>query len=102
MTIMDLKWIPFDTRYKLAYDWPKRFNAFKASVRSVFKTKQLESFPVNENPFWHDSFHMGTYVAKNLLVMHRSHDSENAEYIILCHVPSGQRIKVSFPKERNC
>jgi hypothetical protein len=56
----------------------------------------LESFPAGGNPSLYDKFHMGTYVSSNVLIMHKTFEHERADYIIICNVETGQRIKVRF------
>ena len=72
-------------------------------LRRVFKIKQLYSFPAGENPFWHDAYHTGVYLGKNVLAMNTlgiGSSEGDKDYIILVHIPTGQRIRIDLP-ERN-
>lgn len=59
-----------------------------------FELMKLESFPAGENPFLHDIFNMGTSIAKNVMIMHRTHDTEKADYFIIVNTETGERLKV--------
>jgi len=102
--IYNCRWIPFNIRWKVCHEWVDAVNAFKARLHSVFTVKQLHSFPAGENPFWHDSYHTGVYLGRDLLVMNSLGLQEPVKdgYIILVHIPTGQRIKVSFPETKIC
>lgn len=54
--------------------------------------EELESIPAGENHFRFDSFHMGSDVAKDLLIMFM--DFENNPYLILCNKVTGERTKI--------
>ena len=58
------------------------------------QTHMLEPFPPNENPFLHDAVHMGTRLGKNVVVMHSNHSYEEAKYLIIVNVTTGERMKV--------
>ena len=55
---------------------------------------KLESFPPKENPFWHDLFHMGQAVGKNIMIMYSQHENNN--YIIVINTDTGERIKITM------
>lgn len=57
------------------------------------KLQRLPSIPRKANPFHHDSYHMGTRVHENLMVMH---GCEKDGYIILYFPQTGERIRVQF------
>lgn len=63
---------------------------------TMFKTEKLDSFPPNSNPFSHDSFRMGTEVSRDIMAMYPKQD--NSPYIILVHIPTGKRIKITMPE----
>ena len=56
--------------------------------------EQLSTIPANENPFWHDSYHMGADIAKDLTAMFA--DFEGNRYLILINKSTGERIKLWF------
>lgn len=60
------------------------------------KIEPLASIPAGSNPFLHDLYNMGTRVAKNLMVMHSTHDSQDATYIILVNTTTGERFRVTI------
>lgn len=60
------------------------------------KITELESFPPKENPFWHDAFHMGHYLGKNVCAMFKEFEHEHQNYIILIDMTTGKRIRVEF------
>ena len=55
--------------------------------------------PPGENPFKHDYFSMGTTVAKNVMIMHPSHDSQRAGEIYIVNIETGERVRVTFMEE---
>ncbi len=59
------------------------------------KSENLEPIPQNSNPFHHDAYHMGTRVASNVTIMHATHPSEKAAYVIVVNNVTGKRIKVT-------
>jgi len=63
-----------------------------------FSVRPLERIPRGENPLYHDAYHMATSVASNVMIMHRNFPSDPAEYLIRCHIPSGERYILQFPK----
>ena len=58
------------------------------------KTIMLDNFPAGDNIFIHDPHHMGTRVAKNVVILHTTHNSEEAKYIIVANEKTGKRMKV--------
>lgn len=58
------------------------------------RISNLKSFPANENPYLHDSYHMGVSVGKNIEIMFEKHDHNN--YIIIVEKTTGERLKVEF------
>ena len=90
-------------------DWTFRFKYFLsnkiegmigslARLQTVFKVKQLDSFPAGENPFWHDAYRMGTYFGDKdqVCVMY----GDRADDFVIVHIPSGQRIQVQIPAQK--
>jgi hypothetical protein len=58
------------------------------------KVEELTPFPPGENPFRHDLYHMGTPIGNDVVVMHCSCEKEAVTYLIIVHIPTGNRIKV--------
>jgi hypothetical protein len=58
----------------------------------------MENMTPDINPFSEDAFHMGHGLGNNLTVMYSNHPTEECEYIILIHKPTGKRIMVRMPK----
>ncbi len=48
------------------------------------------------NPFVQDSFHMGTYIGKNVAIMYRCFENEECNYIIVIDRRTGERKKIQF------
>jgi len=68
---------------------------------STFRIEQLEPLPPDENPFLHDRFHMGNSLGSNVMLMYRgSGEDQPADYLIVVHIPTGQRLKITFPEAR--
>lgn len=44
---------------------------------------------------------MGTRVAKNVMIMHPTHDTELAGYIIVVNTLTGERLKVSLADDED-
>lgn len=60
----------------------------------MIKTKILEPFPANSNPFLHDLFHMGQAIGKNVIIMYREHEVN--KYLIVINTQTGERIQIDF------
>lgn len=60
--------------------------------------EEMESLPPDSWPFSHDHYHMGTTLGSNVLVLHENHADKPAQYLIICHLPTGKRIRVLFPE----
>lgn len=64
------------------------------------KVFHLEPIPAEENPFWHDSFNMGTDLVRGWMVMHegpdRTDSPRNLNFVILVNQRTGQRIRVDL------
>lgn len=60
------------------------------------KATKINSFPPKSNPFHHDTFNMGTQIAANITIMHRSHTSEKAEYLIIVNTDTGERLRIDI------
>lgn len=54
----------------------------------------MEPIPAGANPFNHDYYHMGTYVASNVAIMHATHDDQRATYVIVINRETGERVRV--------
>lgn len=63
---------------------------------SLPKLIPLSPFPADSNPFCHDSFHMGTRMGKDLIVMHANHTEEDCKYLIFCNTKTGERFRLEF------
>ena len=64
-----------------------------------FKTGKLqaepmESIPPGENPFNRDLDNMGTWIAKNILVMYPTHPTQNGKFVIIVRTDTGDRMKI--------
>lgn len=59
-------------------------------------TKNLEGFPVGENPYWHDQYHMGQQIADGIEMMYPHHASAKLSYLIFVNVKTGERVRVDF------
>ena len=60
--------------------------------------EEMAPFPPNVNPFCHDSYHMGTTLGSNVMVMHENHKDAPAQYLIIIHKPTGQRLRILLPE----
>ena len=89
----------FDFRFWLFYNLNNHIKALWARIFRTMKVKQLPSIPANENPFWHDMFNMGHYFSKEVVVMYKNHADSHCPYLIIVHVPTGQRIEIEFPSD---
>lgn len=67
-----------------------------AILETNFKVEALEKFPENANPYVHDSFHMGTRIGANCVVMMANHSNEKTEYLIIVNTETGERLRVNF------
>jgi hypothetical protein len=54
--------------------------------------EEMESFPAGENPFWHDLYHMGADVTKDIMAMFD--ELEGNRYLIIVNKKTGERIKL--------
>lgn len=95
-----LSWLSFNQRWAISQFLTETLPALKARLHRVFGIRQLRSLPAGENPFWHDSFHTGTRLGKNIMAMNTIGNVEkyDLDYLILVHLPTGQRIRIDFPK----
>lgn len=67
-------------------------------MTDTFQVVVRTPLPPNSNVFLHDHFHMGTKVGSNVMVLHHSHSTEEAKYVILVHIPTGRRIQINLPE----
>ena len=51
----------------------------------------------NINPFFHDAYHMGMQFSKHLMLMYPNHPSENASYLIIVNMRTGERARIMLP-----
>ena len=65
------------------------------------QVEKMPDFPPNSNPFCHDPYHMGTQLGSNVIVMHENHNDKPADYLIIVHIPTGQRIRVLLPEMKD-
>lgn len=70
------------------------------TTKNEFEIVKLENFPENANPFEHDLVNMGTQIGQNVLIMHSNHTSECCKKIIIVDIPSGKRISVIIPQNK--
>jgi len=63
-----------------------------------FRFEMMEPIPAGENPFVHDSFHMGERLGNNIMAMFSNHSHEEMRYLILIDQNTGKRIKIHMPK----
>lgn len=61
--------------------------------------ERLESLPAKTNPFRHDLHRIGTRLGKNVVAMYEDFVDEHQKYIILVNTDTGERLKVTMPKE---
>ncbi len=64
----------------------------------MFDLEEMSPIPAGSNPFVHDHYHMGTTLGSNVLVMHENHKNAPAQYLIIVHKPTGQRLRIIFPE----
>ena len=50
------------------------------------------------NPFHYDSFHMGTPIAKNVMIFHTNHSEKPAKYLKLVNLKTGEQVYIKFPE----
>lgn len=43
-----------------------------------------------------DLYHMATQLGENVLILHHSHKTEKANYILVVDLYTGQEVKISF------
>lgn len=65
---------------------------------STFHIEQMTPFEPQENPMLQDRFHMGDAIGTNVFMLHRNFPHEEMGYLILVHLPTGQRLKITFPE----
>jgi hypothetical protein len=58
----------------------------------IMAIEELESFPAEENPFWHDHYHMGSDLDNDWLVMYENF--QDNKYFIFCNKKTGERFKI--------
>jgi hypothetical protein len=68
-------------------------------LKNHMRIVSLDGIPPNSNPFDHDMYNMGTRIASNVMVMHETHPTQKAKYIIIVNTETGERLKVEFPYE---
>lgn len=66
---------------------------------SVFTIKEIESFSPGANPMIEDFENMGTSLGENVMVLHKTFPHEEMTWMVLVHIPSGERILISFPED---
>lgn len=60
-----------------------------------FKVLAMSDFLKDSNPYWHDSYHMGTGIGTNVEVMYADHETN--KYLIIIDKATGKRLRVSIP-----
>jgi len=68
---------------------------------SVFHITSKESHPPGENPMRVDYENMGTRLGQNVMVLHKNFMHDVMEWMVLVHIPSGQKIMITFPEDRD-
>jgi hypothetical protein len=63
------------------------------------KITQMSSIPENSNPFWHDMYHMGRYMGKNVCVMFKNFEQDECPYLIVVDMTNGHRLKIDLTEE---
>ncbi|BES79886.1 hypothetical protein [Yersinia phage vB_Yru_GN1] len=58
--------------------------------------ENMEPIPAGDNPFWHDSFNMGTIINDNWMIMHTGSNQRPLPYMILVNSATGQRINLKL------
>src|SRR5581483_8934669 len=61
---------------------------------STMKLEVLPPIPAGESPFIHDAYHMGAQVASNVYIMHETHKTQKAKYIIVVNTETGERSRI--------
>lgn len=96
-------WYTLKWSTKLAWDRRVlRYRRWAAASKLDFQLPRVEHdfpIPAGENPFFHDSFNMGTPLVRGWLVMHegydRKEDPQPLHYLILVNTRTGQRIRIT-------
>ena len=73
---------------------------FPTTPETIFKINVLEPFPPGADPLYEDYENMGTSLGENVMVLHKSFPGDKMCWMILVHIPSGQRIMITFPEEK--
>lgn len=69
-------------------------------LTKLFETKEIDSFPPDENPFNFDYYQMGTYINKDLCIMWGSGGPNHpTQGITIVHIPTGRRLFVKTFEE---
>lgn len=71
-------------------------NPMKIEDMTPMKATEAEKEEGYINPFLQDSFHMGTRLGKNVIIMHRNFDSDDASYLIVINTKTGERKRITF------
>jgi hypothetical protein len=67
----------------------------------TFEVRELEAFPPNENPFWHDATSMGIYIGTNICVMHMNYENQKTHHLTIINTVTGERIKILFDRKED-
>jgi len=74
----------------------------------MIKVQKIESIPQHSNPFHHEHYLMGEYVADNVCIMQATFsgilpqesrdriENNNASYIEVVNIPTGERVRIIF------
>jgi len=67
---------------------------------SAFTIELLKSFPPGADPMREDFCNMGTGLGSNVMMLHKTFPSDKMPWMVLVHIPTGERILISFPEEK--
>ena len=74
----------------------RQIASFMETLPVKMKVEDMEPMPANSNPFNHDSYHMGHWVGKNVLIMMANHPEHECKYLIIINRETGERKRISF------
>lgn len=60
-----------------------------------FEIEEGDDFIPGQNPFNQDTYHIGSALDKDTMLMYSKHDHNS--YFIVIHIPTGKRIIVNLP-----
>lgn len=66
---------------------------------SIFTIETLESFTPGARPQDEDFENMITRLGKNIVVLHKTFPKDEMTWMVLVHIPTGERVMISFPED---